>query len=275
MRHSALVGGLEDLLGQWRSPPCLIVEDFDRFGGSPLADQLFVQLLNDRLEHQRLTILTGRTPPWTTAAFSARLRSRLLGGLVLSLVRPGREVVHLVASWTAASLGLRWLPEALDLVSKAEICPTVLADWLRDFATSRTDKSAIDIESIRMLIQPNRRSVSRDAKVILTSVARHFHLKLSELVGSSRRQALVRARGVAICLLRDVLQLKWQTIADLTGRRDHSTVLHAYAKTQRAFAADPMQAESFRQLLQDMTQRFPRVAVTDWGKLGDRESERC
>jgi chromosomal replication initiator protein len=110
----------------------------------------------------------------------------------------------------------------------------------------------ITSETIDVLIAECRQPIAISADLILTTVARHFRLKLPELVGPSRRQSLIKARGIAICLLRDLGDMKWQAIADATGRKDHSTVLHAYAKTQRSLVSDPILTDALRQVQQKL-----------------------
>jgi chromosomal replication initiation ATPase DnaA len=75
---------------------------------------------------------------------------------------------------------------------------------------------------------------------------------------------------VAICLLRDLLQLKWQRIAELTGRSDHSTVLHAYGKTRRQFETDPLLAETYRDLNQKLTSLLSNARRRSGENLADR-----
>jgi chromosomal replication initiation ATPase DnaA len=90
--------------------------------------------------------------------------------------------------------------------------------------------------------------------VILRAVSRYFKLSRSELVGPSRRKTLVRARGLAICLLRDLGRLHWKPIAALTGRVDHSTALHAYRKTKQLLNRDPLLADAYQILFQQLSQ---------------------
>ena len=256
VRHAAVVGGLEELLHLWQAPKCWIVEDYHRFGGSPFTDQLMVQLLDFRNQSGLLTIFCGQCAPRAGSSFSTRLQSRLSAGLVIALERPSGLTFRKISEWTATSLGLAWQPDALESVGKSGIGVRAVIDFLRQLAARPAMARCIDVATVRPLITVQREHSPRSGKLILAAVARHFRLKLSDLVGGSRRQALVKARGVAICLLRDLAQLKWQSIAELTGRQDHSTVLHAYAKTQRSFASDPLLADSFRQLHQKLNPRF-------------------
>ncbi len=265
VRHASVVGGLDELLALWQTPRCWIVEDYHRFAGSPFTDQLLVQLLDRRNQSGLLTIFCGRYAPGAGSALSPRLQSRLSAGLVIALERPSGAAFQKISEWTAATLGLAWQPDALESVSKSGVSVRAVIDFLRQLAARPPASKSIDVATVRSLISVQRDRSPRSGKIILAAVARHFRLKLADLVGGSRRQALVKARGVAICLLRDLAQLKWQSIAELTGRQDHSTVLHAYAKTQRSFASDPLLADSFRQLHQKLSPRFSPFKVEDCG----------
>ena len=274
VRHAAIVGGLDELLAHWQSPGCWIVEDYHRFGGSPFVDQLLVQLLDFRSQSGLLTIFVGQFAPTSGSAFSPRLQSRLSAGLVISLDRPSGAAFRKVLQWTAASLGLDWQLEAMESVCKSGVSVRTAVEFLKQLAARPSPHRCLDSATVRSLISVQREYSPRSGRIILAAVARHFRLKLADLVGGSRRQALVKARGVAICLLRDLAQLKWQSIAELTGRQDHSTVLHAYAKTRRSFATDPLLADSFRQLHQKLNPRFAQFKKKACGKLDDTMSAR-
>lgn len=265
VRHAAVVGGLDDLLASWQKPLCWIVDDCHRFGGGPFADQMLVQLLDIRNQTGRLTIVCGEHSTGSGSNFSERLRSRLSAGLVVGLDRPTPQALGKIAEWGAASVGLCWRPDALDCIVTSQISVRPLLSFLKDLAGRRTSGQPIQVEDVRRLISRRADRPERSGRVILSAVAKHFHLKLADLVGSSRRQALVKARGVAICLLRDLTQLKWQTIAELTGRQDHSTVLHAYAKTHQSMTRDPALADAHRQLFQFLRPRFVPVDVKACG----------
>jgi chromosomal replication initiator protein len=75
-------------------------------------------------------------------------------------------------------------------------------------------------------------------KRIVTEVAKSFGVRAGDLAGASRRQGIVRARGVAIYLARRQTSLSLEAIGDYFGGRDHTTVLHACRKTQELCETD-------------------------------------
>jgi chromosomal replication initiator protein len=66
--------------------------------------------------------------------------------------------------------------------------------------------------------------------------------------GPSRRSQVVRARGVAMLLARNLTGKSLETIGDYFGRRDHTTVLHACRKTELLRKTDPTIAQAMEDL---------------------------
>lgn len=257
IRHALLVGDLNEALAVWEKPDCLILEEYQRFAGGPFVDQMLVQLLELRREAGCLTIFVGQQAPWLGCKFSSRMQSRLSHGLSLEVHQPGEPAVRKIAEWTAQSLGLNWEPVALDCAVKSNLGPTVLVRFLRRFAQSEKGPRSIGEDAVQKLLAQSQQVQPIEPRLVLGMVARYFRLRLPDLVGPSRRQSLVKARGIAICLLRHLCGLKWQTIAEITGRKDHSTVLHAYAKTLELLEQDQTLAEAYRLVRQKLSARQP------------------
>jgi chromosomal replication initiator protein len=74
---------------------------------------------------------------------------------------------------------------------------------------------------------------------IIRLVARYYQLPVTQLNGSSRRHSLVRARGLAIYLIRDLTGISFQQIGKYFAGRDHTTVLHAFRKADALIQCDP------------------------------------
>ena len=70
-----------------------------------------------------------------------------------------------------------------------------------------------------------------------------------ELKGKTRQQRVVRARGVAMFLARQLTANSLESVGRHFGNRDHTTVLHACRKTESLLETDP----SIRQAVTDLT----------------------
>ena len=74
---------------------------------------------------------------------------------------------------------------------------------------------------------------------ILEAVATTVGIELEDLTGSSRKKALVKARHIAIFLIRESTSLSLPEIGRLMGNRDHTTIYHAHQKIQKELVHQP------------------------------------
>jgi len=70
------------------------------------------------------------------------------------------------------------------------------------------------------------------------AVSRQLNIRLLDMKSSSRRRYVVRARNIAIYLCRLHTNKSYREIGQFFGRRDHSTIMHAFNKTKSALASD-------------------------------------
>jgi chromosomal replication initiator protein len=89
-------------------------------------------------------------------------------------------------------------------------------------------------------------------KQVSQAVAEYFGIRPVELKGPSRRQMVLRARGVAIYLGRHLAGESLDRLGAHFGGRDHSTALHAVRKTEELLAEDPI----LRKAVDDLERRL-------------------
>lgn len=78
-----------------------------------------------------------------------------------------------------------------------------------------------------------------DAGAIIQAVAEHFQVPVTAIMGKSRLQSIVRARYVAMHLVRQILGWKYTEIARVFRRCDHGTVLHGMERIKIDMEQDP------------------------------------
>ena len=79
-----------------------------------------------------------------------------------------------------------------------------------------------------------------DVRSIVSVVAGQLNISIRTMRGSSRRRHVVRARGIAMFLIRHNTSLSLQKIGSYFGKRDHSTVLHAIEQASLLLAQEPL-----------------------------------
>jgi len=240
------------LLGQQESvepldgADVLVVEDV---AGLPATASEGLATLLDRRGRRRLPVVTtAAVGPAQLGRHSARLRSRLAGGLVVLVPPPGPDSRRAFLSHQAAQHGLRlsddalaWLAQQpagsyrvlLGVVGRLAMPPLgpeplTLAEAKARLADDATDTTSVD-------------RIARE-------VGRFYRVQAARLRGKSRQRAALVPRQVGMYLARLLTGLSLEAIGAYFGGRDHATVLHACRKVARALDLDPALAGAVRTL---------------------------
>ena len=178
----------------------------------------------------QLIIVTLETSPIDQESKGDPLLSRLSNGLLLKIAQPP---VRLKASHLNERLAA-WLPDAdTELIDKFIQKPVAdWSHWERCIEKIEADLMTTGHWPANVEAYLNDEVEVLDPKLIGQHVSRIGKVKWSDLKGHSRRQSLVRMRGVCIYLIRELTSTSFESIGCLLGNRDHSTIIHAYRKIE-------------------------------------------
>ncbi len=127
------------------------------------------------------------------------------------------------------------VPNLLAAVLKLELAAQVSAEP----ATGRQlDAQLAELDAPRL---PELREIA-------LLVARYYGLRVSDLKSPLRRRQLVSARGVAMYLARQLTGCSLQEIGRFFGRRDHTTVLNAFRRTEKLARGDRATRQAIAEL---------------------------
>jgi chromosomal replication initiator protein len=220
----------------------LMIDNLDELAGKETAQGQLVMILDHLHERENaFVVVSARVDPLTNPAIVPALASRLSGGLTTPLAPLSRETRMAVLEKLAAAHGIELPAAARRLLSEDSAGLTAVPQLyqallqLDDYARKKRQLVHADLVSQFLrerhtLRQPNPASIA-------ATVAEHFGLRESELRGPSRRRGIVKARGVAMLLIRTLTNSSLDQIGRFFGGRDHTTVLHAIRRTESA--ADP------------------------------------
>ena len=195
-----------------------------------------MELIDRSTDVDQLIIIILDLPQLDQSSKSDPLQSRLSAGLQLQISEPPQRL-----KTTLLRERLKhWIPSAepgliddilqqhVPLWSKWESYVDRLQADLVEYGEWPTNPEALLLDDPATI----------DPKVLGHQVARHCQVKWSDIRGHSRRQTLVRARSIAVYLLRELTGQSFDAIGTLLGNRDHSTIIHAYRKIQTARCSD-------------------------------------
>ena len=226
---------------RFRGASLLILDDLTQLATKRIAQQELIQTLDDVIDGGGQVVITSRAAPEQMDALSPALRSRLSAGLTVSLVPPA-AAARLALIERFASLRRIALPTAAARTLADGLSATApeLSGALAELQLqAEFDQSSIDVSGVRQFLADRQLRLRPSLRTIASRAAKYFGLRMSDLKSSSRRRAVVQARGVAIYLARQLTDKSLKQIGDYFGGRDHTTVLHSVHSTESRLRSDP------------------------------------
>ena len=104
---------------------------------------------------------------------------------------------------------------------------------------------------LRDIISPNEKKVITP-DFIIDTVADHFDITPSDIVGSKRSSKIVFPRQIVMYICRSMLGTSLQNIGKYLGGRDHTTIIHGHDK----IAADMEKNESLRNTVEILMKKI-------------------
>ncbi|MDF2811881.1 MAG: dnaA [Microvirga sp.] len=241
----------------------LILDDVQFIQGKQIQQE-FGHTLNALIDAGRQIVVAADRPPADLEALDERVRSRLAGGLVV-------EVGGLDEALRASILTTRI--EALKIVHPTfDVSPSVVAYVARAITANGRDLegavnrllahatltgSAITLETaetaIRDLVR-NREPKRVKIEDIQKLVASRYNVSRSDILSERRTAAVVRPRQIAMYLSKVLTLRSLPEIGRRFGGRDHTTVLHAVRKIEKALGEDNTlsdEVELLKRMLQE------------------------
>jgi chromosomal replication initiator protein len=260
LAHSLEIDATDDLRQQCASASLLIVDNLEELREKPAAQQFLTQLIDSHLRSGSQLLFSCAESPALIAEFQPAMRSRLLSGLSIPIALPSpatrfeiverlaqisrldlpNDVRELLANDTEQRLSLKTVPQLHHaVVQLAHQFETIALPLNRD--------------AVLQLLMEDQSCSAPPLKNITKAVCRYFGFRMSDIVSSSRRRAIVRARGVAIHLSRQLTNHSLEQIGKHFGGRDHTTVLHACRQTEKLLQTDPATREAIHYLESRLT----------------------
>jgi chromosomal replication initiator protein len=237
---------------RYRQADVLLVDDLQFMAGRERTQEAFLQTFNALYEAKKQIVLSSDKSPQDLAPLAARLRSRLMAGLMADLQPPDLETRLAILDRKARANGVH-LPAGVAMLMASRIRTNVseLEQALARIATyASLHTQNIDENLAELVLQQvlAEREQAVTAPRIQQTVAAHFGLKMSELRSKGRQRTVVFPRQVAMFLCRELTDASLPEIGRHFGGRDHSTVLHSCAKIAHMEETDESVARLLWQL---------------------------
>lgn len=239
-----------ELRSKHRTCDLLIIDDLQELKGKQAAQGELLHTIDERTDHGRRTLFTSPAAPAEMMDLESGLISRLTSGLIVPIAQPGPAARCEIIVQLANELQLQLPPDVLELLTTTGNHQLETVAQLRSvlLELSTFTEQPIRLRDVRAVLKRANEGPDLSTRQITAQAARHFQLRSAELTGPSRRQATVRARGVAIYLVRKLTGQSLEEIGRHFGQRDHSTILHSFRKIEKAKETDPLVRKSIHEI---------------------------
>ncbi|MDE2030684.1 MAG: chromosomal replication initiator protein DnaA [Patescibacteria group bacterium] len=227
---------------KYRKYDVIIMDDIQFISGKDKTQEELFHLFNTLYENNKQIIFSSDKHPNFIQGLEDRLQSRFASGMTVQIVEPDYEsrvaiikakfeqtnciVSDDVVSYLASALegNIRELEGSLNTI----ICQSQLKN------------KSLGLVEVKTLIKNNIKPKKNVAiKDIVKIIADQYGISEEIIYEKTRRKEIVRARQVAMYILREDFNISYPLIGQKLGGRDHTTVIHSHLKIKDDLKTDP------------------------------------
>ena len=232
---------------KYRNNDVLLIDDVQFIIGKESTQEEFFHTFNHLHNAGKQIVISSDKPPKDMTTLEARLRTRFEWGLIADISVPDYET----------RMAILYKKIELDQLERYQIPDEVIQYIAMNIKTNIRElegslnklialyriggRKNFDVslaaEALKDMIAPDE-SHKVTPELVLDVVSDHFNVSVSELKGSRRNARTAGARQIVMYLCRQMTDASLQSIGDLLGGRDHSTVNHGVDKIARDVEKD-------------------------------------
>ncbi len=226
----------------YQSLNVLIIDDIQTLIGKEKSQNTFFTLFDHLYRNRQQIVITSDRLPTELKGMMERLISRFRIGLLAEIQRPDYEMRLRILRQKAAEEGLELPEEYYQYIAErvrgnARALQGVLVSLL---AHSTHLQEPITIELVQQVVDRYREERVQEVSVarIIEITAEYFNVTPEEILSGSRKREVVRARQMAMYVVRNFTQTPLERIGKEFGNKDHSTVIYACRKMAQMLEDD-------------------------------------
>jgi chromosomal replication initiator protein len=250
---------------QFSAIDVLLIDDFQFLQGKAIQQE-FCHAFNALVDAKRQVVIAADVPPAQLDAIDQRMRSRMMGGLVVDIEAPDAELRHKIVK---ARYGQMLARDASQTVPDdvLELIAERTAGGGRELegalnkicAYQQFNNTPITLDLASVVLRDAAGNGAMDPgriKIddILKIVGRHYNVAKADLLSPRRSRTVVVPRQIGMYLAKKLTSRSLPEIGRRFGGRDHSTVLHAVRKIDEQVRVDEKLAKDVALLIRLMEQ---------------------
>jgi len=234
------VNKLDTFRRKMRDLDLLVIDDVHFLGGKKATQEEFLHTFNAIEAMGKQVVMASDAHPKMIEEFGESLINRFVSGMVVRIDPPNFGMRCQLLRAMSDRLNLDLCEEVVGWIAKRvtqnvrELEGAVTRMAAHRSLTHRPATVQTAMEALgdldRQMIQPVR------PENVLTAVCQYFALEHKDLMSGRRQRTVSLARSVAMFLVRKTAKLSFPEIGTRMGKRNHSTVISACRRIERAVA---------------------------------------
>ncbi len=220
---------------RFRAANLLIIDDIQFFAGKEKVQEELFHTFNILIDGGAQIVLSSDRPPQEIKKLEKRLSSRFASGLTVDIESPDFELRTAILLIKAKKYGVDLPIEvAKQIAEKAVDARSLEGMLLRVVTEAKTKNQDVTSDLVYKIFKKNGEEEKKRLHPddIVDKICRYYNIKTTQIKGPKRDAHLVKARQIAMYLLKKDLGMTHVEIGNLLGGRDHTTIMHGITKLE-------------------------------------------
>jgi len=227
---------------KYRKYDVFIMDDIQFISKMDKTQEELFHLFNTLYENNKQIIFSSDKHPNFIQGLEERLQSRFASGMTVQIIEPDYESRIAIIKAKFSNTNCIFEPEVISYLAES------LNGNIRELEgslntviyQSQLKNKALSLSDVKNLIKNNIKPKKNVAvKDIVKVVAEQYGISEDSVYEKTRRKEIVKARQVAMYILREDFNISYPLIGQKMGNRDHTTVIHSHLKIKDDLKTDP------------------------------------
>lgn len=227
---------------KYRKYDVFIMDDIQFISKMDKTQEELFHLFNTLYENNKQIIFSSDKHPNFIQGLEERLQSRFASGMTVQITEPDYESRVAIIKTKFNNINYIFEPEVISYLAES------LNGNIRELEgslntviyQSQLKNRSLSLSEVKNLIKNNIKPKKNiEVKDIVKVVAEQYGVLEDSIYEKTRRKEIVKARQVAMYILREDYNISYPLIGQKMGNRDHTTVIHSHLKIKEELKTNP------------------------------------
>lgn len=225
----------DEFNNRFRNVDVFLLDDIQFIAGKDSTQEALFNTIDSLQQNNKQIVLSSDRPPKDIRSFEERIRSRCERGLLADIQPPDFETRVGIIRHKSLSVGIELTDDVIFYIAEQITRNTRqlegIVKKLHAYTQMQNKTPSITVVHglIKDLVNDTAAAVLTPKKII-EEITRTYSVTPADVISQKKSAPIVKARQIAMYVMREVLQMTFEDIGKEFGGRDHSTVLYSVNK---------------------------------------------